>query len=91
MGALADRNARFRTVIAFVDGEQSKLFEGIVNGTIATQLAGTNGFGYDPVFIPEETGLTFAQMTLEEKNQISHRARAFRAFAEFMKSYNANS
>lgn len=91
MSALTDRNARFRTVIAFVDGEQSKLFEGIVNGTIATQLAGTNGFGYDPVFIPEETGLTFAQMTLEEKNQISHRARAFRAFAEFMKSYNANS
>jgi XTP/dITP diphosphohydrolase len=91
MDALTDRNARFRTVIAFVDGELSKLFEGIVNGTIATQLAGTNGFGYDPVFIPEETGLTFAQMTLEEKNQISHRARAFRAFAEFMKSYNANS
>ncbi len=80
----SSRKAQFRTVIAFVDGKQEKLFEGVVEGTISFQPSGNMGFGYDPVFIPEGESRTFAEMTLEEKNGISHRARAFRAFADFM-------
>lgn len=72
----ADRRARFRTVIALlIDGAEYEM-DGQVDGTIATECRGTEGFGYDPVFIPEDTGLTFAQMGPEAKNAISHRGRA---------------
>jgi XTP/dITP diphosphohydrolase len=84
----SDRKARFRTVIAFVDGHQEKLFEGIVNGEIAFEPQGTNGFGYDPVFIPEGNTRTFAEMSLNEKNLVSHRARAFQAFAAHIADYS---
>lgn len=80
----SSRKAQFRTVIAYVDGNQEKLFEGVIEGSISFQRAGSMGFGYDPVFIPEGNFRTFAEMTLEEKNAISHRARAFRTFADFM-------
>lgn len=74
-----NRRARFRTVICLIEGERERLFEGIVEGDIVTEPRGTNGFGYDPVFAPEETGLTFSEMGPEEKNRISHRARAVQA------------
>lgn len=81
----ADRSARFRTVIAYIDATgMEHLFEGIVRGHIATERRGTEGFGYDPVFAPEETGLTFAQMGVEAKNRISHRARAVAKLCEFL-------
>lgn len=79
------RAAQFRTVIAFVDGENEHLFEGVVTGSIAANPIGEMGFGYDPIFIPDGESRTFAQMSLEEKNITSHRARAFTAFAAYLK------
>ena len=84
-----NRNARFRTVIAYIDGKEEHLFEGIVNGTIIDVRRGAEGFGYDPVFVPEGYKDTFAEMLLEEKNKISHRARAFTQFVEYMKETEA--
>ncbi|MBD5180104.1 MAG: RdgB/HAM1 family non-canonical purine NTP pyrophosphatase [Bacteroidales bacterium] len=76
-----NRNARFRTVITLIsDTLGTHTVEGIVNGTIITKEQGESGFGYDPIFVPVEgDGLTFAQMTGDEKNAISHRGRATRA------------
>ncbi|MGM9802862.1 MAG: non-canonical purine NTP diphosphatase [Muribaculaceae bacterium] len=77
MQGAADRSAQFRTCIALVQGEQMTLFEGVVRGTIIESRRGIGGFGYDPVFAPEEAdGRTFAEMTDDEKNAISHRGRA---------------
>lgn len=76
MGEKENRNARFRTVIALIEGDDEKLFEGIVKGVITHEPAGTSGFGYDPVFRPEGYDLTFAEMSADEKNRISHRGRA---------------
>ena len=73
----SNRKARFRTVITFMDHEELIQFEGIVEGKIINQKRGTFGFGYDPLFIPNGSSSTFAEMTLEEKNKFSHRARAF--------------
>lgn len=81
----ADRSARFRTVITLILGDQIHLFEGIVNGSIHKTKKGTNGFGYDPVFEPENCGKTFAQLELNEKNKMSHRARAFKSMVDFLK------
>lgn len=75
----ATRAARFRTVIALIQGGEEKLFEGIVEGEIAPCERGTDGFGYDPVFVPEGDTRTFAEMTAEEKNAVSHRRRATEA------------
>lgn len=83
---IENRKARFRTVIALILDGKEYLFEGIIEGTIAQQPIGTNGFGYDPVFIPAGYTKTFAQMTAEEKNQISHRAIAVSKMNEFLKS-----
>ena len=80
----ADRSAQFKTVITYCDADQTLQFTGIVEGSIGMQKNGTEGFGYDPLFIPEEVGKTFAQMTLSEKNQYSHRARATAQFLEFL-------
>lgn len=80
------RHARFRTVLAFIDQTGEYLFEGIVNGVIASELRGSNGFGYDPLFIPEGETRTFAQMTAEEKNRLSHRSKAVMAWAQWMAS-----
>ena len=78
------RGAQFKTVIALnLDGEQH-LFFGVVKGTIRKQRIGNNGFGYDPIFEPENCGKTFAQMSLEEKNKYSHRARAFNKMIRFL-------
>jgi len=70
------RTAHFKTVIAVVFEDGSRMTEGTVSGKIAFEERGQNGFGYDPLFIVEDTGKTFAEMTEEEKNKISHRARA---------------
>ena len=79
-----NRHARFRTVIALIEKGVEHLFTGIVDGEIATEPRGEQGFGYDPIFIPEQTGLTFAQMGEEGKNQISHRARAVEKLLDFL-------
>lgn len=79
-----NRKARFKTVAALILDGQVYLFEGIINGHISTEKRGTDGFGYDPIFIPDQSELSFAEMPAEQKNTISHRALAFKAFAEFM-------
>ena len=79
-----NRNARFRTAIALIQGGEEHLFSGEVSGTITTEPLGNKGFGYDPVFIPEDTGLTFAQLGEDVKNHISHRARAVAKLTEFL-------
>ncbi len=79
-----NRKARFRTVIALIlDGEEY-LFEGIVEGEIATSASGVEGFGYDPLFKPEGRETTFAEMSSDEKNAISHRGRAVRKLVDFL-------
>jgi len=76
-----NRKARFRTVIAYIDADNCEhLFEGVVDGSIIEKAVGREGFGYDPIFMPDGYDITFAQMPLSEKNLISHRARAFRKF-----------
>lgn len=79
-----NRAARFRTVIALIQGTDEHLFEGIVEGHIATEEHGTEGFGYDPVFAPEGGEKTFAELGVEAKNCISHRARAVKKLADFL-------
>lgn len=79
-----DRNARFRTCMALIKDGQIHLFEGIVKGTISSVLSGKDGFGYDPIFVPEGQLKTFAEMSLEEKSQMSHRARALNKLIEFL-------
>lgn len=80
-----NRKARFRTIIAsIIDGEE-KTFEGIVNGEITTDIRGMEGFGYDPVFIPEGYNNTFAEMSPEQKNMISHRAMAIQKLTLYLK------
>lgn len=82
----SDRSARFRTVIAlYLDGEMHT-FDGIVNGTIIKEKRGDQGFGYDPIFVPEGYTTTFAEMSMEEKNRVSHRARAFKKMFDFLNS-----
>lgn len=78
------RKARFRTVIALLQGGKEHLFEGIVEGEILTERRGQDGFGYDPIFAPLETGITFAEMGPAEKNRISHRGRATQKLATFL-------
>ena len=79
-----NRAAQFRTAVALIMGGKEYLFEGIVRGEIALEQHGEGGFGYDPLFFPEGGDLTFAQMSSEEKNAISHRGRAVRKLAEFL-------
>jgi XTP/dITP diphosphohydrolase len=79
-----DRSARFRTVIALIIDTKEYLFEGIVEGSITTYKAGNEGFGYDPIFKPTGHTLTFAGMSLNEKNTISHRGRAVKALIDFL-------
>ena len=80
------RTARFRTVIALVRGGKEYLFEGRVEGRIVQQLRGTQGFGYDPIFEVQDTGLTFAEMGPDEKNRLSHRGRATEKLVSFLAS-----
>ena len=94
-----NRKARFRTVICYIEKKDvcpcgctsiKKIhqFDGIVNGSIATEKHGTEGFGYDPIFVPEGYDQSFAQLGEEIKNGISHRARAVAKLAEYLKNKN---
>ncbi|MFM7636603.1 MAG: non-canonical purine NTP diphosphatase [Crocinitomicaceae bacterium] len=83
-----NRNARFKTVITLIIDGQEFQFTGIVTGEIGLEKVGQNGFGYDPIFLPEKKGKTFAEMTLNEKNLFSHRARAFHQLVNFITEYN---
>lgn len=85
MEGLSNRKARFRTVISLIKKGEVFLFEGIINGLIREVPAGEKGFGYDPIFEPEGYELTFAEMSMEEKNQISHRALAMKKLIAFLK------
>ena len=80
-----NRKAQFKTVIALNLNNKQHLFTGIVEGKIRTEKTGTNGFGYDPIFEPENVGKTFAEMTLEDKNKLSHRGRAVEKLIAFLK------
>ncbi len=79
-----NRKARFRTVISLLIDGQEFLFEGICKGRITAEKRGNQGFGYDPVFIPEGSVRTFAEMTMEEKNQFSHRKKATEKLVAFL-------
>lgn len=87
MQGVADRNAHFSTVIALILDGKETLVDGTVHGTITTERLGSDGFGYDPVFMPEQTGLSFAQMGPDAKNVISHRGRAIARLMEVLNSY----
>lgn len=86
MAGIADRKAHFTTVIALTEGDEVKVFEGRVDGEILTERDGEGGFGYDPVFRPDGYTASFASMTPEEKNAISHRGRATARLLEYFNS-----
>lgn len=79
-----NRDACFRTVVSLIMDEKEYMFEGVVYGTIIRERRGTDGFGYDPVFVPDGYDCTFAEMDPAEKNKISHRADAIRQLVEFL-------
>jgi XTP/dITP diphosphohydrolase len=81
---ITKRNGQFKTVIAFTNGSQTNLFEGIIRGTIAYEPRGDKGFGYDPLFIPQGYRSTFAELDFETKNTISHRAQAVKKLTEHL-------
>lgn len=79
-----NRAAQFRTVIALVEPQGVQLFEGIVRGEILTEKRGSQGFGYDPIFVPENCSKSFAEMSMTEKNTMSHRARAVKKLVDYL-------
>lgn len=85
MEGQANRKARFKTVISLLKNGETHLFEGVIEGTIKTEPNGTNGFGYDPIFLPNGYDVTFAEMDMGEKNRISHRALAMQKLITFLK------
>ncbi len=90
MAGIKNRKARFRTVISLIiDGKEFQ-FEGIVNGQITESESGNEGFGYDPIFIPDGYCQTFAELDLNEKNKISHRGMAVKKLVEFLNSKYLN-
>jgi XTP/dITP diphosphohydrolase len=86
MYLVQNRNARFRTAIALIINRKEYIFEGIAEGIIIENRKGREGFGYDPIFVPKGFDQTFAEMSLEEKNKISHRARAVEKLVAFLRS-----
>jgi XTP/dITP diphosphohydrolase len=88
MGPGGNRKARFRTIIALIFDGKEYLFEGMARGIIISERRGERGFGYDPVFVPDGHELTFAEMSLDEKNKISHRAAAFEKLRVFLSGHN---
>ncbi len=83
-----NRRAKARLAIGFHDGKRAHVFYGEVNGRIAEEIRGENGFGWDPVFIPDGAEKTYAQMTTQEKNEISHRRKALDKLSDFLKESN---
>ncbi|GAA4458268.1 non-canonical purine NTP diphosphatase [Nibrella saemangeumensis] len=86
LNGVADRRAHFRTVFTLILHGVEYQFEGIIGGHIITEPRGTGGFGYDPVFVPDGFDQTLGEMTMEQKNQISHRARALDKMVEFLQT-----
>ena len=86
MAGLRNRRARFVSIISLMWEGSEYFFEGSVEGTIREELSGTEGFGYDPLFQPNGFDITFAEMTLEQKNKLSHRGKAVEKLVEFLKS-----
>jgi XTP/dITP diphosphohydrolase len=87
MEGKADRNARFRAVISLMLGGKEYIFEGICKGTILADIRGNEGFGYDPVFVPEGATKTFAEMDMPEKNRYSHRKKAIDRLTRFLNDH----
>jgi XTP/dITP diphosphohydrolase len=87
---MQERGARFRTVIALVDDEGVRYFEGTCAGTVTREERGSAGFGYDSVFVPNEDTRTFAEMSETEKNEISHRGRALRELVAYLRERTAS-
>ena len=85
-GQTNNREARFRAVITYIVEGKEQQFEGIVDGQIAPEMSGAEGFGYDPIFIPKGYEKTFAELSSEVKNTISHRKRALEKLVQFLKS-----
>jgi XTP/dITP diphosphohydrolase len=84
LGDATNRKARFRTVISLIWDNEEKFFEGVIEGTIRHERAGSKGFGYDPIFQPDGYLATFGEMSLDEKNKISHRAQAMEKLLVFL-------
>jgi XTP/dITP diphosphohydrolase len=89
LAKIKNRKARFKTVISLVIDGQEIQFEGIVTGQILEEKRGTTGFGYDPIFQPDESHLSFAEMTMEEKGKISHRGRAVQKLVKYLSLFTA--
>ena len=83
----SNRKARFRTVISLIIDGKEYLFEGIANGKILTERHGSKGFGYDPIFQPDGYNLSFAELSMEEKNAISHRGKAVEKLIDFLSKH----
>ncbi|MEM3752977.1 MAG: XTP/dITP diphosphatase [Candidatus Micrarchaeaceae archaeon] len=77
------RRARFETVICYASESELKLFKGVAEGTIAERISKGRAFGYDPIFIPDGSKKTLAELGIDKKNELSHRAKAFNAFADY--------
>ncbi|MBG6235367.1 XTP/dITP diphosphohydrolase [Pedobacter sp. CAN_A7] len=86
MEGITNRKARFKTVVSLVQQNQHYFFEGVINGTLREKASGAEGFGYDPIFVPDGYDITFAEMSMAQKNEISHRAQAMRKLISFLKS-----
>ncbi|PIF01962.1 MAG: non-canonical purine NTP pyrophosphatase, RdgB/HAM1 family [Paludibacter sp.] len=86
MQNISNRKAKFRTVIAYKTKEKILFFEGSVEGQILTEKRGNGGFGYDPIFMPKGYDKSFAELSSEEKNRISHRAIAIKKFINYIKT-----
>ena len=84
MAGIENRTAQFRTVICLIWENQTYYFEGICKGQILSNMQGENGFGYDPIFVPDGASKSFANMTMDEKNQFSHRKKAVTQLFEFL-------
>ena len=87
---ISNRKAQFRTVLSLILENEEYLFEGICRGSITTTKSGVKGFGYDPVFIPDGSEKTFAEMDMEEKNKFSHRKKAMEKLISFLKKEITN-
>ena len=84
MSNITNRVAQFKTIISLVIDGEEHIFEGIIKGSISEKAIGTNGFGYDPIFIPKGYNISFAEMSLDEKNKISHRSIAVGKLVNFL-------
>jgi len=87
MAGQENRKARFKTVVSLIRDGENYLFEGVIEGTIRTAVSGVKGFGYDPIFQPDGYDITFAEMDMAKKNEISHRAIAMKKLISFLKEH----